>query len=814
MIEAVSEGTYHVPVAERTPLERSTLRRFHRYKEFYSIENNRLYYKGKELLCESKCRKVITHNYHKSKGIGVRRLYHVLKRRYTGVSEAYIKQVISKLPDYQKRNAKFSNKAPLKHVCSSSVHDILQIDLVDMQRHAVIYDKEKCKFILSVMDIFSRFVWLRAIPSKSADVITKHLSRIFAEFGKPKIIQHDRGREFDGEVKRLLKVLNIKNIKSRPYHPQSQGKVERMHKTLKQKIAYDLTHANSFGINWAKQLPEYQRILNNDPKECLAWKSPHEVYYGRDPYNDNSKLNRKLLIKKLRDAAKVATLQCNRRNDRAQEKANKTPIYNIGDSVLLRYKKKGLINRRIWAVDGVIQKRSMKTNMYKIKYRVPESARAGQSARSEEKWYHVSNLTQYTCTSTGASNKKRLHRKQYCIATTKSSQLENLRSEFGLPVVMDPIGNGNCQFAAVSYHLRQYGIHRSEETLRQEVVTFLRQTPVLGNRICGANWWNSILEQPRNYLSRMSTEKEYGDQLTLQAMSQLYNMQILIVSTRNSATTLISPDGSSCLSSRYPLIILGHYPEGAGEHYVALGYKRHVLERIVDTSAQVTWETDPPTSDDDLNVGGDDLSAGGDDLSAGGDDLNAGGDDLNAGGDDLSAGGDDLNAGNYDLSAGGDDLNADGDDLNAGDLGSPNTSDITRLREMVQFKRNRKHVQQNRHVILPREIWSIIVDIVLKLSPLSRYSLQRVNRMFRDLVGKTPPPRLYLCPSRFGDVTVSPISVRKIIALSGSGSGLVQAIRQLIRHSSWVNAWLFLRLATLCGWYTVKGIWYRRQRRN
>ncbi|KAH3838773.1 hypothetical protein DPMN_112188 [Dreissena polymorpha] len=289
-----------------------------------------------------------------------------------------------------------------------------------------------------------------------------------------------------------------------------------------------------------------------------------------------------------------------------------------------------------------MQKRSMKTNMHKIKYRVPESARAGQSTRSEEKWYHVSNLAQYTCTSTGASNKKRLHRKQYCIATTKSSLLENLRSEFRLPVVMDPIGNGNCQFGAVSYHLRQNGIHRSEETLRHDVETFLRQTPVLGNRICGANWWNSILEQPRNYLSRMSTEYEYGDQITLQAMSQLYNMQILIVSTRNSATILISPDGSSCLSSRYPLIILGHYPEGAGEHYVALGYNRHVLERIVDTSAQVTWETDPPTSDDDLNVGGDDLSDGGDDPSAGGDDLSAGGNDLNAGGDNLSAGGDDI----------------------------------------------------------------------------------------------------------------------------------------------------------------------------
>ncbi|KAH3715805.1 hypothetical protein DPMN_058518 [Dreissena polymorpha] len=142
---------------------------------------------------------------------------------------------------------------------------------------------------------------------------------------------------------------------------------------------------------------------------------------------------------------------------------------------------------------------------------------------------------------------------------------------------------------------------------------------------------------------------------------------------------------------------------------------------------------------------------------------------------------DDLNASGYNLSAGVDDLNADGDNLNAGDLGSHNTSDMSRLREKARFRRNRKRIHQNRHVNLPR---------------------------------KTPPPRLYLCHGRFNDVTVSPISVRKINAISGSGSGLVQAIRQLIRLSSWVNAWFFLRLATICGWYTVEGIWSRRQRRN
>ncbi|KAH3831404.1 hypothetical protein DPMN_104671 [Dreissena polymorpha] len=38
-----------------------------------------------------------------------------------------------------------------------------------------------------------------------------------------------------------------------------------MHTTLKQKIAYNLTHADSVGINWAKQLPEYQRKQDNLP---------------------------------------------------------------------------------------------------------------------------------------------------------------------------------------------------------------------------------------------------------------------------------------------------------------------------------------------------------------------------------------------------------------------------------------------------------------------------------------------------------------------------------------------------------------------
>ena len=36
-----------------------------------------------------------------------------------------------------------------------------------------------------------------------------------------------------------------------------------------------------YGINWAKQLPDYAKCLNNEKREKLGWKSPFEIYYGR-----------------------------------------------------------------------------------------------------------------------------------------------------------------------------------------------------------------------------------------------------------------------------------------------------------------------------------------------------------------------------------------------------------------------------------------------------------------------------------------------------------------------------------------------------
>ena len=132
--------------------------------------------------------------------------------------------------------------------------------------------------------VLSRYHWLIPLERKKSSPIAVALSTIYKEHGPPRVLQHDQGREFDGAVNKLCKKLGIKVIKGRPYHPQSQGKIERAHRSFKKKITYDLLTMRKTGVNWAKCLPGYARTLNQEVKEELSWKCPFEVYYGRKTF--------------------------------------------------------------------------------------------------------------------------------------------------------------------------------------------------------------------------------------------------------------------------------------------------------------------------------------------------------------------------------------------------------------------------------------------------------------------------------------------------------------------------------------------------
>ena len=141
-----------------------------------------------------------------------------------------------------------------------------------MKGESVEYRGTTYRYIITIQDVFSRFLWLRPIRRKTSRSVAYEIKQIYREHGAPRILQCDNGGEFRGAVLSAVKHIGVKIINSRAYHPQSQGKVERSHRGLRDKIRYDILR---------KGLPEYQSIINNEVKAEFGGKSPFQIYYSR-----------------------------------------------------------------------------------------------------------------------------------------------------------------------------------------------------------------------------------------------------------------------------------------------------------------------------------------------------------------------------------------------------------------------------------------------------------------------------------------------------------------------------------------------------
>ena len=158
--------------------------------------------------------------YSKYKGVGSRKLYNSITKVFIGITEREIQKYINSLQINQRLHPRFINKEPLKPVISHGV-----MDLVDMQNNPVESSGKTFRYVLVVLDVFSRYLFLRALQSKSSAEIASHVLQLFSDIGPPKIVQTDQGTEFKGVVKHMMETFKVQIIYSRPYHPQSQGKV-------------------------------------------------------------------------------------------------------------------------------------------------------------------------------------------------------------------------------------------------------------------------------------------------------------------------------------------------------------------------------------------------------------------------------------------------------------------------------------------------------------------------------------------------------------------------------------------------------------
>jgi len=181
---------------------------------------------------------------------------------------------------------------PRKHrfkrrkILVSNSWTIFSADLADLKNLAV--NNGGYRYILVVIDIFSRMAFVRALKEKTASVMIVALRDIFLNDcpKTPNFLWTDRGSEFVGrEVKKMLKSEFNMEQYSTSQSPKA-AMAERLIRTLKERIFRYLT-AN-VTEKYVDVLPKIASAYNNSPHSSLGGLTPVQAsqeQYAGDVYH-------------------------------------------------------------------------------------------------------------------------------------------------------------------------------------------------------------------------------------------------------------------------------------------------------------------------------------------------------------------------------------------------------------------------------------------------------------------------------------------------------------------------------------------------
>src|SRR3989440_9705887 len=134
------------------------------------------------------------------------------------------------------------------------------------------------RYILVTTDYLTKWPEAKAMKDATATNVVKFIYEvIICRHGCPKIILSDRGTHFRNKlVEELCEKFEIKHKLSAPYHPQTNGLVERFNKTLCESLAKVIEEENQWDEHIEEVLFAYRTTKHNTTK-----KTPFELVYGR-----------------------------------------------------------------------------------------------------------------------------------------------------------------------------------------------------------------------------------------------------------------------------------------------------------------------------------------------------------------------------------------------------------------------------------------------------------------------------------------------------------------------------------------------------
>ena len=233
----------------------------------------------RQLVIPEKYRKLVYEELHEKMGhLSAERVVQLAQERFywpylINDIEHYVKNVCQCL---KQKKPNREQRAALVNIRSSEPFELVSVDYVHLDR-----SKGGYEYLLVLVDHFTRYVQVYPTRNKGGRTAAdKIFNEYCLRFGFPKKLHHDQGKEFENHLfKRLHELSGVEASRTTPYHPQGDGQVERMNRTL---------------INMLKTLPEKYKSTWKDHVQKLVFAynctrndatmfSPFQLLFGRSP---------------------------------------------------------------------------------------------------------------------------------------------------------------------------------------------------------------------------------------------------------------------------------------------------------------------------------------------------------------------------------------------------------------------------------------------------------------------------------------------------------------------------------------------------
>lgn len=255
--------------------------------QYYQVKNNQLYKKDCCRKTRNQLLRVIQkhevepilyllHNHPTGAHLGVDKVFEKLRDQYYWPQMFEdVKHYINTCDQCQRRG-KFRTPGPLHPITVGDPFSKIGIDIVG----PLPITSKGNKYIIVATDYFTKWPEAEAISHATGQRVADFIYQvIICRHGCPKHILSDRGTHFRNEiVEALLEKFQIRHLYSTPYHPQTNGLVERFNRTLCESLAKITEGKEDWDEFIAPTLFAYRTS-----KQASTKFTPFYLVYGRNP---------------------------------------------------------------------------------------------------------------------------------------------------------------------------------------------------------------------------------------------------------------------------------------------------------------------------------------------------------------------------------------------------------------------------------------------------------------------------------------------------------------------------------------------------